>query len=165
MTKYKDFDIELAKEKDYDEIAKLFTDIISKKESNLNYRDDFKLYPAFVAKKNGKIVAFYTSYLGNSKEHNIVAHLSNEGMVNFGIIEYCFVVEEYRGNRLQAELGKELVDYIFEQNEDIDKLYTEADPRNIACLRSLKAIGFEGFDRNHLSGPQERFILVVRRYF
>ena len=164
MTKYKDFDIELAKEKDYDEIEKLFTDIISKKESNLNYRDDFKLYPAFVAKKNGKIVAFYTSYLGNSKEHDIIAHLPNESLTNFGIIEYCFVIEEYRGNGLQAFLGKKLVDYIFKKNNNIDRIYTAVHPQNIAGLRSLKKIGFQGFGCADLYGGKEGFILVEKEY-
>lgn len=91
---------------------------------------------------NNKLIAFSILYFPKDKEESLVANL--EGISANGLLsanyKLCIVDKDFRGNSLQYELGKRLLQYATEKNVEI--VCTTVSPDNAHSLANIEKLGF-----------------------
>ena len=75
-----------------------------------------------------------------------------------GYIDKCFVVPEYRGNKIQQTLLKKNIEAL--RVKGVDEVFAMVAPKNIASVRSFWSVGFE-IKKNITFDNVERILLKM----
>lgn len=149
------------------ELQKIIIDGLENKELYADTkREEFEEY----IKKNGKIIGCVTEddeliamgvYAKKGYDKSNYGYdigLENEEVLMVGQIESTVVKEEYRGNRLQKTICKELEKIAVKQDTKI--LCATASPYNEFSVNTFKSLGYE-IKRDKLKyGGLRRYVLV-----
>lgn len=76
------------------------------------------------------------------KLNNIIRELHVEYLPKTIQIGACYVVKEFRGNRLLGTLNKKIIANLLEKNSEVDSIMVQIFSCNIASIRSFEKSGF-----------------------
>lgn len=149
------------------ELQKIIIDGLENKELYADTeREEFEEY----IKKNGKIIGCVTEYdeliaMGvyakkgyDKSNYGYDIGLENEELLKVGQIESTVVKEEYRGNRLQKIICKELEKIAVKQDTKI--LCATASPYNEFSVNTFKSLGYEIKKDKLKYGGLRRYVLA-----
>lgn len=149
------------------ELQKIIIDGLENKELYADTeREEFEEY----IKKNGKILGCVTEddeliamgvYAKKGYDKSNYGYdigLDNEELLKVGQIESTVVKEEYRGNRLQKIICKEIEKIAVKQDTKI--LYATASPYNEFSLNTFKSLGYEIKKDKLKYGGLRRYVLA-----
>lgn len=165
--------IEVATEKDFDEILKLKQDIWNNMDNKEWYFID-ETNKEFLKRElendgviikvldNDKIVAFLIMEVNLKKDDKILKLTSLENEYTKCIkFRNVAVHPEYRGNNLQMKMGI-VAEEIMLKKRDIKYMLSNVHPDNIASIKSLQKLGYEVVCQTKMYNGKDRVILLKK---